>query len=156
MNEKKYRLRIIKKLIKENKIDSQEKLLAMLEAENVAITQATLSRDLKLIKVSKVSDGSKGYYYSLLEEELQKVSEEKYIMDINRGFLTINFSGNIGIIRTFSGHANTVALALDTLEIDEILGTVAGDDTVLIVLQEKITSSDFLKKLRERFPTLDL
>jgi len=94
--------------------------------------------------------------YSLLEEELQKVSEEKYITDINRGFLSINFSGNIGIIRTFSGHANTVALALDTLEIDEILGTVAGDDTVLIVLVEGISSSVFLKKVRERFPTLDL
>lgn len=156
MNEKKNRLRIIKKLIKENKIDSQEKLLDLLIAENFSITQATLSRDLKLLKVSKVSDGSKGYYYSLLEEELQKVSEDKYIMDINRGFLSINFSGNIGVIRTFSGHANTVALALDTLEIDEIIGTVAGDDTVLIIMQEGLSSSDFLKKLRERFPTLDL
>ncbi|MCL2294808.1 MAG: ArgR family transcriptional regulator [Spirochaetes bacterium] len=156
MSEKQYRLKIIKKLIKENKIDSQEKLLEMLEADNVTITQATLSRDLKLLKVSKVSDGSKGYYYSLLEEELQKVSEDKYIMDINRGFLSVSFSGNIGIIRTFSGHANAVALALDSLEIDEILGTVAGDDTVLIVLQDKISSSDFLKKLRERFPALDL
>ena len=156
MSEKKHRLRIIKKLIKENKIDSQEKLLEMLEARNVTITQATLSRDLKLLKVSKVSDGSNGYYYSLLEEELQKVSEDKYIMDINRGFLSINFSGNIGVIRTFSGHANTVALALDTLEIDEIIGTVAGDDTVLIVMQEGLSSNEFLKKLREKFPTLDL
>ena len=156
MSEKKHRLRIIKKLIKENKIDSQEKLLEMLEARNVTITQATLSRDLKLLKVSKVSDGSNGYYYSLLEEELQKVSEDKYIMDINRGFLSINFSGNIGVIRTFSGHANTVALALDTLEIDEIIGTVAGDDTVLIVMQEGLSSNEFLKKVREKFPTLDL
>ena len=156
MSEKKHRLRIIKKLIKENKIDSQEKLLDMLEAVDVITTQATLSRDLKLLNVSKVSDGSKGYYYSLLEEELQKVSEDKYIMDINRGFLSINFSANIGIIRTFAGHANTVALALDTLEIDEILGTIAGDDTVLIVMQEGISSSDFLKNLREKFPSLDL
>jgi len=100
MSEKKHRLRIIKKLIKENKIDSQEKLLEMLEARNVTITQATLSRDLKLLKVSKVSDGSNGYYYSLLEEELQKVSEDKYIMDINRGFLSINFSYNLRIFHS--------------------------------------------------------
>ncbi len=156
MSERKHRLKIIKKLIKENKIDSQEKLLDLLSSENFSVTQATLSRDLKLLKVSKVADSSKGYYYSLLEEELQKVSEERYIMDINRGFLSINFSGNIGVIRTFSGHANTVALALDNLEMDEIIGTIAGDDTVLMIIREGLTPQELLQNLRERFPGLDL
>jgi len=156
MSERKHRLKIIKKLIKENKIDSQEKLLEHLEKEDLGVTQATLSRDLKLLKVSKVADSNKGYYYSLLEEELQIVSEERYIMDINRGFLSINFSGNMGVIRTFSGHANTVALALDNLEMDEIIGTIAGDDTVLIVMKDGLTSIEFTNRLRERFPGLDI
>lgn len=156
MSERKHRLKIIKKLIKENKIDSQEKLLELLDSENISVTQATLSRDLKLLKVSKVADSGNGYYYSLLEEELQKVSEERYIMDINRGYLSINFSGNLGVMRTFSGHANTVALAIDNLEMEEIIGTIAGDDTVLIILKEALAPADFLVILRERFPHLDI
>jgi len=156
MSERKNRLKIIKKLIKENKIDSQETLLELLVKEKFYVTQATLSRDLKLLKVSKVADSSRGYYYSLLEEELQVVSEERYILDINRGYLSINFSGNIGVIRTFSGHANTVALAIDNLEIDDIIGTIAGDDTVLIVISEGLSSAELVKKLRTRFPGLEL
>ncbi len=156
MNERKDRLKIIKKLIKENKIDSQEKLLELLSNENFNVTQATLSRDLKLLKVSKVPDTSSGYYYSLLEEELQKVSEERNIMDINRGLLSINFSGNLGVIRTFSGYANSVAIAIDNLELDEIIGTIAGDDTVLIVIKEGLAPDELLKQLRDRFPELEL
>lgn len=156
MNERKDRLKIIKKLIKENKIDSQEKLLELLSSKNFNVTQATLSRDLKLLKVSKVPDTDKGYYYSLMEEELQKVSEERNIMDINRGFLSINFSGNMGVIRTFSGHANTVALAIDNLELEEIIGTIAGDDTVLIVIKDGLSSEDLLQNLRTKFPGLEI
>ncbi len=109
-----------------------------------------MSRDLKLLKVSKVPDTDKGYYYSLVEEELQKVSEERNIMDINRGFLSINFSGNMGVIRTFSGHAMTVALAFDNLELDEIIGTIAGDDTVFMVIKEGMTPGSFIDSLREK------
>jgi transcriptional regulator of arginine metabolism len=156
MNGKKDRLKTIKKLIKENRINSQEMLLELLNSKNFNVTQATLSRDLKLLKVSKVSDSSSGYYYSLIEEELQKVSEEKHITDINRGFLSINFSGNIGVIKTFSGHANTVAIALDMLKIDDIIGTIAGDDTVILVMREGLKSAKFLNKLRKRFPVLEL
>ena len=152
MNERKDRLKIIKKLIKENKIDSQEKLLELLSNQNFNVTQATLSRDLKLLKVSKVPDTDKGYYYSLVEEELQKVSEERNIMDINRGFLSINFSGNMGVIRTFSGHAMTVALAFDNLELDEIIGTIAGDDTVFMVIKEGLTPEGFSYEPQRKIP----
>lgn len=156
MNERKDRLKIIKKLIKEKKINSQEKLLELLSNKNFNVTQATLSRDLKLLKVSKVPDTNKGYYYSLMEEELQKVSEERNIMDINRGFLSINFSVNMGVIRTFSGHAMTVALAFDNLELDEIIGTIAGDDTVFIVIKEGLSPDGFLQNLRTRFSGLEI
>lgn len=156
MGERKHRLTAIKKLIKENRINSQENLLDMLGQKDFSVTQATLSRDLKLLKVSKVYDGNSGYYYSLQEEELQKVSEERNIMDINRGFLSINFSGNLGVIRTFSGHANVVALAIDNLEMEEIIGTIAGDDTVLTVIKEGLLSKDFLTILRDKFPALEI
>lgn len=156
MGERRSRLTAIKKLIKENRINSQENLLDMLGKKDFTVTQATLSRDLKLLKVSKVYDGNSGYYYSLQEEELQKVSEERNIMDINRGFLSINFSGNLGVIRTFSGHANTVALAIDNLEMEEIIGTIAGDDTVLIVIKEGLSSKEFLNILRDKFPALEI
>jgi transcriptional regulator of arginine metabolism len=156
MSERRNRLKIIKKLIKENKIESQEKLLDLLNSHDICVTQATLSRDLKLLKVSRVADANNGYYYTLIEDEAQKVSEERYIKDLNRGFLSINFSGNIAVVRTFSAHANTVAIALDNLEMEDIIGTIAGDDTVLVIMREGLSSSDFLRALRERFPGLDI
>ena len=71
-----------------------------------------------------------------------------------RGWLSIEFSGNIGVIKTLPGHANSVAIALDNLYLDEVLGTVAGDDTILAVLREAADSSAFLQHLAERVPEI--
>ena len=137
MKERQNRLNKIKELIQIHHIDSQEMLLDLLVKESFNVTQATLSRDLKMLKVGKISDGWSGYYYALPDNDLISESEKSYIQDVRRGVLSIEFSGNIGVIKTRQGHADSVALALDVLSIPEILGSVAGDDTIFVILREE-------------------
>ena len=140
MKERQNRLNKIKELIQIHHIDSQEMLLDLLVKESFNVTQATLSRDLKMLKVGKISDGWSGYYYALPDNDLISESEKSYIQDVRRGVLSIEFSGNIGVIKTRQGHADSVALALDVLSIPEILGSVAGDDTIFVILREDMTN----------------
>lgn len=146
------RLAAIKEIIKNNRIDNQEGLLNLLQEDGYEVTQATLSRDLKMLKVGKVSDGWSGYYYALPEDDLINESEKSYIQDVRRGVLSIEFSSTFGVIKTRPGHANSVALALDVLGIPEILGTVAGDDTIFVVLREGMSKEDLLESFKVRIP----
>ena len=100
MRERQNRLSEIKELIKKHRIDSQDMLLEFLTKEGYTVTQATLSRDLKMLKVGKISDGWSGYYYALPENDLISESEKSYIQDVRRGVLSIEFSDNIGVIRS--------------------------------------------------------
>jgi transcriptional regulator of arginine metabolism len=152
MKERTERLKAVRRIIKQQRITSQEQLLNILKREDFVVTQATLSRDLKLLKVGKISEGSNGYYYTMPTEEELRENEQNYLHDLRRGFLSIEFSGNLGILRTISGHADTVGIALDNLGADQILGTVAGDDTVLVVLREATSQSEALSQLREWLP----
>jgi transcriptional regulator of arginine metabolism len=155
MKERNTRLSVVKELIKNNRIDNQDTLLELLAKEGYKVTQATLSRDLKMLKVGKISDGWSGYYYSLPDNDLISESEKSYIQDVRRGVLSIEFSYNFGVIKTRSGHANSVALALDVLALPEILGTLAGDDTIFVILREGVTKEDLLESFKLRIPEID-
>lgn len=155
MKERQVRLKTIKRIIKNNRISSQETLLGFLIEEGFSVTQATLSRDLKLLKVGKISEGQTGYYYTLPGEEDRRESERSYIQDFQRGYVSLEFSGNLGVVRTLTGHANSVALALDNLAMEEILGTIAGDDTVMMVIRDGVKALDIIEKLREKIPDLE-
>lgn len=153
MNGRENRLKAIRKIIAESRISSQDQLLQHLEQAGVTITQATLSRDLKVLKVGKVPDAGGGYYYVLSETEGESVSG--YIEDFKRGYLSLAFSGNLGVIRTLAGHADTVAIALDRLDLPEILGTIAGDDTILVILKEGENQDSLLKNLENLMGSLE-
>ena len=155
MKERNQRLKTIRKIIRGNRVNSQEILLQFLQKEGFAVTQATLSRDLKLLKVGKISEGAEGYYYTLPSEEERRESERSYIQDFLRGYVSIDFSGNLGVVRTLAGHAGSVGLALDCMNLEDIIGTVAGDDTVLLVLREGVSSSQVLDVLRQKIPDLE-
>jgi transcriptional regulator of arginine metabolism len=155
MKDRTARLHAIRRLIKNDRIESQESLLSRLEDGGFSLTQATLSRDLKLLKVGKVSDGSRSIY-TLPDEEERDESRQNYLHDVKRGWISIDFSGNIAVVFTLAGHADTVALALDRLEFPEILGTVAGDDTVILVLRETVTREQTINALRSRLPGLEI
>ena len=154
MKERQARLKTIRNLIKNNVIESQDDLLALLLNENYEVTQATLSRDLKLLKVGKVPDGQNGYKYALPDGE-DRENEAIYVQDFLRGYVSIDFSGNIVVIKTFPGHANTVCNAIDNLNMEEVLGTVAGDNCMFACLREGTTGEKFLSKLKEHIPGIE-
>jgi transcriptional regulator of arginine metabolism len=94
--------------------------------------------------------------YTLPDEDTRNETTKNYLRDVKRGWISIDFSGNIAVISTLAGHANSVALALDRLEFPEVLGTVAGDDTVLLVLRENVSREQTVNALRGRLPGLEL
>ena len=155
MKERQARLKSIKNLIKENIIESQDDLLNLLVKEGYDVTQATLSRDLKLLKVGKVPDGKSGYMYALPGEDENGENEAIYVQVFLRGYISIDFSGNVVVIKTFPGHANTVCNALDNLNMDEVLGTVAGDNCMFACLREGVTGDDFMEKLKKHIPGIE-
>jgi transcriptional regulator of arginine metabolism len=149
------RLEAVRQFLKTDRITSQETLLGHLQQEGFLVTQATLSRDLKMLKVGKISDGRNGYVYSLPSDDERQETERTYIHDFLRGYVSIEWSGSMVVIKTHSGHSDTVALAVDNLGLDDVLGTIAGDDTVFVALREGVTGSAFMNRMKESIPELE-
>ena len=142
-------------MIKTTNIKSQDTLLSYLQKEGFAVTQATLSRDLKALRVGKISDGQGGYVYFLPGEEERQETVRTSIHDFLQGYISIDWSGNIVVVKTHSGHSDPVSLALDSFGIEEVLGTIAGrDNTVAVFLREGVTGEHFMKRMREIIPEL--
>lgn len=156
MSSRSDRLKIIQNIIESNAITSQDQLLTLLKDSSVNVTQATLSRDLKMLKVGKISDGAKGYIYTLPSILNLKESEQQYINDFRRGFLSIAFSNNICVIKTLPGHANSTAAAIDNLLFDEVIGSIAGDDTIIVILSDEFTREDFIESLQSKIEDLEI
>ncbi|MDP3178229.1 MAG: ArgR family transcriptional regulator, partial [Spirochaetaceae bacterium] len=92
MKERLERLRNVRSLIKAHRIDSQETLLQLLQESGYSVTQATLSRDLKYLKVGKISDGHSGYYYTIPSDEEKRENERHYIQDFLRGYVSVDWN----------------------------------------------------------------
>jgi transcriptional regulator of arginine metabolism len=146
----------IRKIIFKGKIHSQEELLSELKNKGFDLTQATLSRDLKELQVAKVPHPGHGYIYTLSEEEKSKTpTVMKPVNFLADGFRDLRFSGNLAVMRTQPGYANTIAAVIDRAEPWEILGTVAGDDTILIIMKEGISKLDLINALVLIMPKLE-
>jgi len=148
------RLEAIRRIVGATAVDSQERLTELLRQEGFAVTQATLSRDLKRLGIGKAPSPSGGYTYILSDGEVKPGSDATYVQDFTRGFRSLEFSGSFGLMRTLPGHANSVASALDHLRIAEVLGTIAGDDTVLVVPRDGVTPARLTRAMRARLPVV--
>ena len=144
MRNKTKRLLTIRKLIESELISSQEELLFRLKEMNVEATQSTLSRDLKFMKVAKIPHKEKGYIYVIPESIQNEQREEKVSAIITDTILSIDFSGNMAVIKTLPGYANYF----------EILGTIAGDDTIFIVMREGVSRSELIEALTSVHPAI--
>jgi transcriptional regulator of arginine metabolism len=157
MKERFERLKTVRSLIKAHRIDSQETLLQLLQEAGYSVTQATLSRDLKYLKVGKVSDGHSGYYYTVPSDEERRESERHYIQDFLRGYVSIDWNVGMAVVRTFSGHSDTVALAIDNMGLEEVLGTISGrDNMVFIALREGSSGEDLVVAMKKKIPELEV
>ncbi|MBE6257020.1 MAG: arginine repressor [Prevotella sp.] len=157
MKVKNNRLEALRLIISSQQLGSQDELLSALQKEGFKLTQATLSRDLKQLKVAKAASMSGNYVYVLPNETMYKrVSSPNTIREMMKvpGFVSINFSGNIGIIKTRPGYASSIAWNIDNSDIPEILGTIAGDDTIFIVIKEGIKHQDVIDTLSDVVPNM--
>jgi transcriptional regulator of arginine metabolism len=157
MKVKNNRLEALRLIISSQQLGSQDELLTALQKEGFKLTQATLSRDLKQLKVAKAASMSGNYVYVLPNETMYKrVSTPNSIREMLKvpGFISINFSGNLGIIKTRPGYASSIAWNIDNSDIPEILGTIAGDDTIFIVVKEGIRHQEVIDALSDVVPNM--
>ena len=157
MKVKTNRLEALRLIISSQQLGSQDELLNALQKEGFKLTQATLSRDLKQLKVAKAASMSGNYVYVLPNETMYKrVNTPNTIREMMKvpGFISINFSGNIGIIKTRPGYASSIAWNIDNSDIPEILGTIAGDDTIFIVIKEGVKHQQIINTLSDVVPNM--
>jgi transcriptional regulator of arginine metabolism len=153
MKEKAERLKMIRDILENSKISSQEELREKLEGQGFATTQATLSRDLNALRVIKIPDNEKGYIYTLASEISGALLDLEGSSPIHT-CKSLAFSGHLAVIKCLPSFAPSVALILDRLNLDAIIGTIAGDDTVLIVIKEGFSHQQFKELLLEQIPEL--
>ena len=142
----------IKELIQQYDIDTQEELASRLNEAGFRVTQATVSRDIRALKMMKVT-GKDGKSRYVILQELPTEMGEKYTRVLHDALLTIDQGQNILVIRTVPGMAMGVAAALDALNWEEILGSIAGDDTVMCVartLEEASSVAERLKSILQK------
>ena len=145
----------IRKIVGNNRVTSQEQLLMLLKREGFDMTQATLSRDIKALKIGKTPDPQGGYIYVLSGN--QSIDNETKLTGVNYladGFLSIDFSGNMAVVKTKPAYASSIASVIDAAGSFEIIGTIAGDDTIFVVLREGIERSDVFLFLEKVMPNL--
>jgi transcriptional regulator of arginine metabolism len=145
----------IRKIIQKGNVHSQDELLIELKQKGFDLTQATLSRDLKVLQVAKISHPARGYVY-VMPENNQGVNQTEqtrtnYLAD---GFRDLQFSGNLAVLKTTPGYASSIAVVIDQANSWEIIGTVAGDDTILIIQREGISKNDLTEALIKIMPKL--
>lgn len=147
------RHRIIREVLVTGRIASQEELASVLAERGVDVAQATLSRDIKELRMSKLHDEN-GYYYSLPRQDASPEASVASV-DAPESILSIEFSGPITVIKTRPGHANMVASVIDSNHLAAAAGTIAGDDTIFIIVREGFDKEDLLHSLGKLFKRLD-
>ncbi|MEG2514396.1 MAG: arginine repressor [Bacteroidaceae bacterium] len=157
MKNKTSRLDTIKIIISSQELGSQDELLQELEKEGFTLTQATLSRDLKQLKVAKAASMNGNYVYVLPNNTMYKRMTDTHPaseMLMHNGFISLEFSANIAVIKTRPGYASSLAYDIDNHDFHEILGTIAGDDTIMLVLREGCSKSGIRHALSNIIPTI--
>lgn len=159
MQTKLNRLDTLRMLISSQELCSQDEVLAALRKEGIKVTQGTLSRDMKQLKVAKAAMSNGRYIYVLPTETMYRrvpTTMTAREMLMTSGFLSINFSGNMAVIRTRPGYASSIAYNIDNSRIPEILGTIAGDDTIFIVIAEGVEQQAVVDALAFIIPDIEL
>ena len=155
MSKKNTRQEVIKMIITSQAVSNQEELLQELFKAGFPSTQATLSRDLKQMRIVKALTEDGQYAYMLPGEQRYRRISDTHIpaSRINQlSMLNIRFSGNIAVIHTPPGHASHVAYDIDRANIAEVMGTIAGDDTIFVALTENASRPDVLDHIAAIIP----
>ncbi len=153
MMDKNTRLYLIRQLIREKDICTQDQLLTLLQERGYLVTQATLSRDLKFLRAGKIPFRDGKYKY-ILDETARLDPGTESPPSKGEGFVSLEFAQQLALIKTLPGYANMLAIAIDRARRYEFAGTVAGDDTVLIIPRDGISREAVRKALQWIFPDI--
>lgn len=137
----------IVEIIQEHEVETQEELAGRLREAGFAVTQATVSRDIRELKLSKISTGGGRQKYVVLEQGDGHIGD-KYIRVLRDGFVSMDMAQNILVIKTVSGMAMAVAAALDALQFAEVVGCIAGDDTIFVAVRTVEETQALMEKIR--------
>ncbi len=137
-------------LIKKHPIDRQETLQEYLVAEGFSVTQATISRDIRQLNLVKVSDGKGGYRYTAQDSGARVGhSPSRFETIFRESVLSVDFAGHIVLVKCYSGMANAACELFDAMSWENVVGTLAGDDTFLILMRSQAAAQDITGRLRE-------
>lgn len=157
MKNRKDRIDLMVELIRNECISSQEDLASRLADAGFNVTQATLSRDLKMLKTTKVPTDRGTYMYILpdsnsLKDKLLSKGVSNMSPNFTSGFVSLEISGNIAVIKTRNGYAAGLAYDIDMSQSPEILGTIPGSDTILAILRENVTQEEAIRVFGRMLP----
>ncbi len=145
---KKRRQAKIIELISQNDIETQEELQEKLQEYGFEVTQATISRDIKELRLVKELSSKGRYVYSTGKKNTENVNHRAGGI-FNEAIISIDYALNTVVVKCFTGMANAACAAIDSMNLDEILGTIAGDDTIFILCRSEEIARIFTNKLRK-------
>lgn len=156
MKKKADRLGTIKMIISSQEIRLQEELMQELQKEGFYVTQATLSRDLKQLKVAKAANLEGNYVYVLPNDVMYRRQTHQRVSDMLNasGFISVDVAANIAVIHTRPGYASGMAYDIDNKKPEGVLGTIAGDDTIMMVTSRRLTKNQVMEILETVFPNI--
>ena len=137
---------MILNLIETTNVETQEELADMLKQRGICVTQATVSRDIKELRLIKVLAENGGYKYATVDKA-EAGMKERFVRIFGDSVVGINTSANLVIVKTLSGSANAAAEAVDSMHWNDIVGTMAGDNTIVIAARDEKAVPDIVKRL---------
>lgn len=138
----------ILELIQLYEIETQEELSALLQREGFPVTQATISRDIRELKLTKIAMDNGKQKYSAMQETDTGMTQ-KYVRVLKEGFVSVDMAQNIVVIHTVSGMASAVCAAVDAMDFKEMIGSIAGDDTIICVIRTEEAAMAVVQRLRK-------
>ncbi len=145
---KKVRHKAIVDIVNKYCVETQEELAGYLKNAGYIVTQATVSRDIRELKLSKVPIGNGRQKYAVLKHE-ENHMEDKFIRVLKDGFVSMDMAQNILVVKTVSGMAMAVAAAIDAMKFHEVVGCIAGDDTIMVAVRTTDETAALMNKLHK-------
>ncbi len=139
---------VILDIISQNDVETQEDLAKRLREKGIEVTQATVSRDIKELRLIKVLAADGNYKYATVDKA-ETGRQERFISIFAHAVLSISTTGNLVVIKTMTGTANAATEAIDSLDWKEIVGTIAGDNTIFIAVNEDADIHRLVEKFRD-------
>ena len=145
---KKNRQEKLLELIARYEIDTQDELIALLREHGYDVTQATVSRDIRELKIAKMTTGKGTYRYVLPKHQPETSSGMRFSSALIDSIINVDHAGNLVVLKTYAGLAQAVAVGIDGMNLQTVLGCVAGDDTIMIVARDEDCASDIDDHIR--------